>query len=240
MAIGIAVKRENPRRRRTVQEGPTSKEREYLEVIYYLSMRDEPVISAQLARWMGVQPPTVTHAVGQLEQKSYILRKERGEIVLTEAGRVLAEDVVRRHCLLECFLLDVMGMPWHMLHEEAVRLEHALSPTMERYVIALVGQATTCPHGNPIPGTPADRTELVSLESGKPGMQFTIRRILEEAEEDSDLLQYLAANELIPGNRFFITDSLSTYGITLRGCNHDITISPEIAAVLQGEAVSLI
>lgn len=240
MTASIAVKRDNPRRRHTPRSsGPTQKEREYLEVIYYLAMRDTPVIAAELARWMGVQPPTVTHAVGQLEQKRYIERRERGEIALTSAGTALAEEVVRRHCLLECFLLNVLELPWHLVHEEAVRLEPALSATMEGYILALVGNASTCPHGNPIPGALAAQPALTALLHVQPGKQFTIRRVLEEAEENTELLQYLESNELLPGKQLFIVDASSTYGITLRRCNHDITVSPEVASVLLGEEAAI-
>lgn len=241
MATGAAEKRDNPRRRHlNGQTGPTVKEREYLEVIYHLSVQGEGVISAQLARWMGVQPPTVAHAVGQLEKKRYIQRNKRGEIRLTTEGLELAENVVRRHYLLECFLLDVMGMPWHVIHEEAVRLEHALSPAIEERLGVLVGAATLCPHGNPIPGAGASVRNLVPLSEVQPGSQFTLRQVLEEAEENSDLLRYLHMNELLPNHQFFIVDASPSYGVTLRRCNHDITVSPEVANILRGDMVALV
>lgn len=240
MTTSVAVKRDNPRRRHVQRtDGPTQKEREYLEVIYYLAMRDAPVIAAELARWMGVQPPTVTHAVNQLETKQFITRRERGEIALTATGTALAEAVVRRHCLLECFLLNVLQVPWHLVHEEAVRLEPALSATLEQHILTLVGDATTCPHGNPIPGAATSQRTLSPLLTAVPGMQFAIWRILEDAEENTELLHYLESNELVPGRQLFIVDASATYGITLRRCNHDITVSPEVAAVLLGEASTI-
>ncbi|MFQ3664385.1 MAG: helix-turn-helix domain-containing protein, partial [Chloroflexaceae bacterium] len=92
------VKRSNPRQRRRVGvDGPTTKERDYLEVLYYLSQRSEPVIAAQVARWLALQPPTVSHALQEMEKKGYIQRDERGEITLTPLGAGLAEGIVRRH-----------------------------------------------------------------------------------------------------------------------------------------------
>ncbi len=229
----------NPRRRRKPNEaGPTEKEREYLEIIYYLEQRNETVIAARLARWMGVQPPTVTHVLTQLEaRKGYIARTARGEITLTPEGFTVAEQIVRRHRLLECFLLDVLHVPWHQIHEEAVRLEHALSPTMMERIEALVGNAMTCPHGNPIPlesgGLPS-LPPLQCLTDVDAGVFFTVERVLEEAEENVELMRYLQSNNLIPGRQFVITDSSPSYGVTLRSCNHDITLSPEIAAALWG------
>ena len=236
----VAVSKQNPRRRRQVgADKPTDKERDYLEVIYYLAQRDEPVIAADLARWLEVQPPTVSHAVQQLRDKGYIRRDQRGAISLTAEGFELAEDIVRRHRILERFLVDVMNMPWHLLHEEAVRLEHALSPALEERIYELVGNATTCPHGNPIPGTGATDEGTVRLDTVDPGTLFTIRRVVEEAEENSDLMRYFQTNELVPGSQFFIPDASQSYGITLRRCNHDITLSMEIAQYLWGECTPI-
>lgn len=223
------------RRHRNGQQGPTDKEREYLEVIYYIAARNEPVISARLARWMGVQPPTVTHVVQQLESKGYISRSGRGEIVLTEEGFEIAEAVVKRHRILERFLVDVMGIPWHQIHEEAVRLEHALSPTMEARIEALVGNSTTCPHGNPIPGMYEGYPGNVRLDTAPVDTMFTIKRIVEEAEEDSDLMRYMQSNGLVPETQFKITDSSPAYGVTLQRGEEKITLSPEIAAFIWGE-----
>lgn len=223
------------RRRRRGDAGPTDKEREYLEVIYYLAARNEPVIAARLARWMGVQPPTVTHVVQQLESKSLITRDGRGEISLTAEGFAFAEAMVRRHRILERFLVDVIKMPWHLIHEEAVRLEHALSPTMEAHIEALVGASATCPHGNPIPGTGTGYPGSVRLDAAPVGALFTVKRIVEEAEEDSDLMRYMQSNDLVPDMQFLITDASSAYGVTLQRGNQGITVSPEIAGVLWGE-----
>jgi DtxR family transcriptional regulator, Mn-dependent transcriptional regulator len=222
-------------RRRHGQEGPTEKMREYLEVIYYLSARREPVIGARLAEWMHVTPPTVTDIIKRMEKQSYIERDRRGEISLTDEGFELAEAMVKRHRVLERFLVDIMGVPWHMIHEEAVRLEHALSPTMEARIEALVGDSTTCPHGNPIPGSGADYVGDTRLDNAQVGRVFTLRRIVEEAEEDSDLMRYLQTNGLTPGARLEVADSSASYGVTLRRDGQTITLSPQIAAQLWGE-----
>ncbi len=236
MSDASRAKLNHPRRRHTSgEEGPTAKEREYLEVIYYLAARNEPVIAARLARWMGVQPPTVTHIVKQLEEKQLIQRDARGEITLTPEGFTLAEHMVRRHRILERFLVDVMKLPWHLIHEEAVRLEHALSPTMEAQITALVGHSTTCPHGNPIPGNIEGYPGSTRLDAARPGHSFTVLRILEEAEEDSDLIKYLQSNDLVPGASFEISDSSPAYGVTLQRPGMTLTISPEVAELLYGE-----
>jgi DtxR family Mn-dependent transcriptional regulator len=228
----------NPRKRHLIGEGPTEKEREYLEVIYYLAARNEPVIAARLARWMGVQPPTVTVILRQLEDKKRLIaRNAHGEISFTPAGFALAEAMVRRHRILERFLVDVMGMAWHQIHEEAVRLEHALSPAMEARITALVGGSTTCPHGNPIPGNAEGYEGHTSLIDATAGRGFVIRRIVEEAEEDTDLIRYLQSNGLVPGAEFTVSDVAPSFGVTLHSPGQTVTVSREIAALLWGEIV---
>jgi DtxR family Mn-dependent transcriptional regulator len=221
-------------RRRHGQAGPTEKMREYLEVIYYLSARHEPVIGARLAEWMGVTPPTVTNIVQRMEDQGYITRDGHGEISLTEGGFALAEGMVKRHRILERFLVDVMGVPWHLIHEEAVRLEHALSPTLDARIEALVGGSTTCPHGNPIPGSGATYMGDTRLDQAPPGGGFVLHRIVEEAEEDSDLMRYLQTNGLVPGAWFAVADNSPSYGVTLRRGGQTITLSSQIAAQLWG------
>jgi DtxR family Mn-dependent transcriptional regulator len=226
----------HPRKRHLSGEGPTEKEREYLEVIYYLAARNERVIAARLARWMGVQPPTVTVLLRQLEEKKKLItRNASGEISLTPEGFVLAEAMVRRHRILERFLVDVMGLAWHQIHEEAVRLEHALSPTMEERITALVGNSTTCPHGNPIPGNASGYEGHTCLIDAEPGRGFVIRRIVEEAEENSDLIRYLQANGLVPGTEFAVSAVAPAFGITLQRPGMALTVSHEIAELLWGE-----
>jgi DtxR family Mn-dependent transcriptional regulator len=223
-------------RRRHGLAGPTEKMREYLEVIYYLAARREPVISARLAEWMKVTPPTVTDIVKRMEDQGYISRDGRGEISLTEEGFTLAEAMVKRHRVLERFLVDVMGVPWHMIHEEAVRLEHNLSPLMEQRIEALVGKSATCPHGNPIPGNSEGYSGNVRLDRADVGAGFVLRRIVEEAEEDSDLMRYLQSNGLTPGAGFEIADQSPSYGVTLRRDGQTITLSTQIAGWLWGES----
>ncbi|PDW03835.1 metal-dependent transcriptional regulator [Candidatus Viridilinea mediisalina] len=240
MAELQVLKGTHPRqRRRAGGDGPTNKERDYLEIIYYLVQRDEPVIAAHVARWLSLQPPTVSHALQEMEKKAYIQRDERGEIALTAQGLELAEVIIRRHRLLERFLADIVGLPWYALHEEAVLLEHALSPLLEERITQLLGDATTCPHGNPIPGSGAHYTGGTRLDRAEAGTLFTIRRIEEEAEERTEFLRYLEAQRLLPGNQFFIPDASPDYGITLRSCNRDMTVSPEIAAVIWGDCAPI-
>lgn len=236
MTEQLRAKQNHPRRRHHAgEEGPTAKEREYLEVIYYLAARNEPVIAARLARWMSVQPPTVTHVLAQLEKKALITRDARGEIGFTPEGFTFAEAMVRRHRILERFLVDVMGMQWHLIHEEAVRLEHALSPVMEAHITSLVGASSTCPHGNPIPGNADGYPGTTRLDQAPVAASFTLRRIVEEAEEDTELIRYLQTNNLVPGASFTISATSPSFGVTLQRPGQSIAVTPEVAELLWGD-----
>jgi DtxR family transcriptional regulator, Mn-dependent transcriptional regulator len=237
MAVEARAKQPSVRNRHMVEgQQPTEKEREYLEVIYYLAARREPIIAARLADWMKVQPPTVTDIVKRMEKKGYITR-DKNAISLTERGHTLAEQMVKRHRLLERFLVDVMHVPWHAIHDEAVRLEHALSPLMQAKIEELVGASETCPHGNPIPGANRGYIGHVRLDRALVGAKWQLCRIMEEAEEDNELMRFMQSNDLVPGNVFTVHSSSPAFGVTLERADQRITVSPEIAAVVWGQIV---
>src|SRR5436305_10277850 len=125
---------------------------EYLEMIYNMNMEDEVVIGARLAEKFRVAPPTVTEMLKRLVRDGYVEMDNRRQVTLTEAGNQAAEAVLRRHRLTERFLVDMLGMQWHQVHEEACRIEHSMSGTFEARVISRLNNPTTCPDGNPIAG----------------------------------------------------------------------------------------
>jgi DtxR family Mn-dependent transcriptional regulator len=139
--------------------------------------------------------------VGRLERDGYITRGADKSISFTDEGREHAETVVRRHRLIERFLTDVLMIPWDDVHEEAERLEHAMSPNLEARMMAAIGDAKTCPHGHPImPGT---RIEGVPLGDTEEGAKVIVLRFENEAE---DLLHLFMAEGLEPGREGVVTD----------------------------------
>ncbi|HEY5143816.1 MAG TPA: metal-dependent transcriptional regulator [Solirubrobacteraceae bacterium] len=172
----------------------TVAEREYLETIFWLYEAGLPMTGANVARAMQLSPPTVHEMIGRLERDGYITRGADKTISFTDTGRVHAEDIVRRHRLVERFLTDVLGIPWDEVHEEAERLEHAMSPVLEERMLAAVGDATTCPHGHPI--NVGERLAGVPLADVAEGASVTVLRFENEAE---DLLHYLMATGIEPG-----------------------------------------
>src|ERR1700684_4579786 len=129
----------------------TAAEQEYLESLIWLYEAQLPMTGANLARAMQLSAPTVHEMLGRLERDGYIDRATNGRrIAFTDEGRVAAEQIVGRHRMIERFLTDEVGIPWDDVHEEAEKLEYAMTPRFEAYVRTSVGDATTCPHGHPI------------------------------------------------------------------------------------------
>ena len=143
----------------------TVAEEEYLQTLFWLQEAGLPMTGANVARAMQLSPPTVHEMVGRLERDGYITRADDKSISFTGSGAEHAEGIVRRHRLIERFLTDVLGIPWDEVHEEAERLEHAMSPGLEERMLAAIGDAKTCPHGHPIvAGTRIQGVPLADVE----------------------------------------------------------------------------
>src|SRR5919106_784838 len=125
---------------------------DYLRTIYALEEEIQPVIAARVADEMGVSASTMVSTLRRLQREGYIKVKRRKQIHLTAEGRQVAERILRRHFLIERFLTDLLGLDWVKAHQEAHRLEHAVSQEVEERLAKLLNYPTTCPHGNPIPG----------------------------------------------------------------------------------------
>ncbi len=175
-------------------EVATVAEEEYLQIMFWLEEAGLPMTGANIARAMQLSPPTVHEMIGRLERDGYVSRASDKSLSFTDEGREHAAAIVRRHRLIERFLTDVLGIPWDEVHEEAERMEHAMSPVLEERMLAAIGGATTCPHGHPI--IEGAREEGVLLADVEPGAKVTILRFENEAEE---LLHYLKDTGIHPG-----------------------------------------
>jgi DtxR family Mn-dependent transcriptional regulator len=176
------------------QPAATVAEEEYLQSLFWLQEAQLPMTAANISRAMQLSAPTVHEMLGRLESDGYITRDVDRTISFTESGARHAEGIVRRHRLIERFLTDVLGVPWDEVHEEAERLEHAMSPVLEERMLAAIGDAKTCPHGHPI--VAGARLAGVPLGDVEVGAEVRILRFENEAE---DLLHYLKESGLEPG-----------------------------------------
>ena len=175
-------------------EQVTVAEEEYLQALFWLQEARLPMTAANVARAMQLSAPTVHEMIGRLEKDGHVSRAADKTLDFTEQGREHAEAIVRRHRLIERFLTDVLGIPWDEVHEEAERLEHAMSPVLEERMMAAIGDAKTCPHGHPI--VFGEREQGALLADCEVGAEVLILRFENEAEE---LLHYLRESGLEPG-----------------------------------------
>jgi DtxR family transcriptional regulator, Mn-dependent transcriptional regulator len=212
----------------------TASVQDYLAAIYDLGSTGRPVISARLAKHMSVSAPAVTEAIQRMMRSGYVKVGRGKELTLTTKGREIAEVMARRHRLLERWLTDILGLNWTDAHEEAHRLEHAISPRVENRLAEILGMPSTCPHGNPIPGMPKPPpVEPFPLAHAKEGTTVVVERITEEAEADKKLLEHLWRHDIRPGRRLTITEVAPWAGtITAAGESGNITLGLPAAAKL--------
>ena len=176
---------------------------EYCEAIWELREDDINVIQARIAERLEVSRPAVSEMIRRLEHEGLITLD--GAIALTPTGLALAERVVRRHRIAERFLTDMLGLSWADAHVEAGKWEHVISQSVETALIRVLGEPTTCPHGNPIPGADYHAPATRSLNTVGIGAPFTVSRIPEELEFEPGLLSFLEENSLLPGHSGVLT-----------------------------------
>jgi DtxR family Mn-dependent transcriptional regulator len=208
----------------------TVAEEEYLQILFWLHEAGLPMTGANVARAMQLSPPTVHEMVGRLERDGYITRAKDRTIAFTPSGKEEAEQIVRRHRLIERFLTDVLGVPWDEVHEEAERLEHAMSPSLEERMLVAIGDAKTCPHGHPI--IVGARLSGVPLADVEVGAQVRILRFENEAE---DLLHYLKESGLEPGLEGTLAEHDSEQVVVQAADGSRCAVTPSVA-----ETVSVI
>ncbi|HSY65947.1 MAG TPA: metal-dependent transcriptional regulator, partial [Terriglobales bacterium] len=126
----------------------TVSKEDYLKAILAAESEGETVISATLAHWLSVSAPAVTMALRRLKKDGLVRVQGDGQVGLTAGGRKIARRLTLRHHLIERMLSEIFGMEWYRVHDEAERLEHAVSPDFEARLLAKLGRGGACPHGN--------------------------------------------------------------------------------------------
>jgi len=204
---------------------------EYLEAIHELEEEGTTVIQARLAERLGHSAPAISEMVRRLRDEGYIEVHGRS-LLLTETGRVLAESVVRKHRLAERLLTDVIGLPWHRSHLEACRWEHVISDEVEARLVLLLGNPTTCPHGNPIPGTRQNPQELTALADAQGGDHIRLARVTEQVEIDAESLEYLSDHGFVPGTAATVSARAPDGTLTLDLDGQVLALGPDLARQL--------
>ena len=192
----------------------TVSKEDYLKAILEAESEGEAVISATLVHWLAVSAPAVTMALRRLKRDGLVSVASEGRVHLTAEGREIARRLTVRHHLIERMLHEIFGMEWTKVHEEAERLEHAVSADFEARLAKKLGRGGICPHGNLMtPESPASRRRrgLVPQAQAEPGQWYVVRSVY---ERDPLLLEFLDGRGVKPGER-----------IRLLGRNYDQTLT---------------
>ncbi len=179
---------------------------DYAKAIFSLESRsDDPVSTNALAERLGITPGSVSAMLKKLDELGLITHLPYRGVRLTEDGRRIALEVIRHHRLLESYLAEALGMPWDRVHAEAEVLEHVLSEDLEALIAAKLGHPTVDPHGDPIPSADLELEERATrrMDSLQPGDEGLFVRV---SDSDPEMLRYLAARGISPGERFAVRD----------------------------------
>jgi DtxR family Mn-dependent transcriptional regulator len=197
----------------------TVSKEDYLKAILEAESEGEAVISATLAHWLSVSPPAVTMALRRLKKDGLVRVRAEGHVTLSAAGRKIARKLTLRHHLIERMLSEMFGMEWFKVHDEAERLEHAVSPDFEAKLLAKLGRGGACPHGN-LSEMESPRSRrgrgLRLLSEAEAGKRYRVSGIY---ERDRNLLEFLEARGIRPGAELTVIER-----------NYDKTISMRTAA----------
>jgi DtxR family Mn-dependent transcriptional regulator len=210
---------------------------EYLEAIWRLQERATPVKTGELAQHLGVTPGAVTNTLTHLEKHKLIARTPYRGIKLSEKGRAMALQVIRKHRLAERLLTEVLHMDWSGVHDTACELEHAMTDEMIRPLEKMLKEPTTCPHGNPIP----DQTGHLHEERSEPLSHFKPKDkavLVKITEEKPDMLRYLASLGLMPGTIVEVEEKAPFEGpiiVNIMGANY--ALGRNLASIVQARRV---
>lgn len=198
-------------------ERPSETVEDYLQLIYTMRREGAPVIAARVKERKGVSAPTAWATLKRMERDGLVTLAPDHHIELSAEGQERAESIIRRHMLAERLLTDILKLDWAEVHEEAHRVEHAISPLIEKQILALLDNPETCPHGNPIPGIASDEpSKAFPLRDAPEGATLVVNNIAEHAEDDAALMHYLERNHLIPNTRLLVEEvALSNATITV-------------------------
>ncbi len=209
----------------------TSPTEEFLECTYRLQERNGVAKTGQLVKMLRVVPGTVTNTVKRLEEMGLVIHEAYRGIRLTEKGRNIALQVVRRHRLSERLLTDILHMDWDNVHEPACLLEHSITDEVAEKIERVLGNPRTCPHGNPIPTElgVTDEDDLEPLTALKSGEKGIVRKITDESRYT---LERIKKRGLKPGT---LVEVLSENPTTIRTAQSQGEISPQIASAIRVE-----
>jgi DtxR family Mn-dependent transcriptional regulator len=171
---------------------------DYLKLVCQLGIGGKPVAVPALAAQLGVSPASANEMVRKLAERNLVTYEPYRGVSLTEEGQSQALSVIRRHRLWERFLVDVLSMPWELVHEEACHLEHVTSPLLEEKLAQFLDNPEHCPHGYPVSAGECEycaEGRSLSLAQLEPGQRAVVHHV---PEQDAELLRYIGELGLRP------------------------------------------
>jgi DtxR family Mn-dependent transcriptional regulator len=205
---------------------------DYLKTIYRLSEDGRPASTSQIAEVLSLAPPSVSGMVKRLSELGLLTHEPYRGVTLTESGRIAAIRVVRRHRLIEAYLVARLGYTWDSVHDEAERLEHAVSDELVERLAAALGHPEVDPHGDPIPDAAGAvaHPKLTPLADVTVGSDAEIRRV---DTSDAERLRYLAGAGLVPGAQVRVVEREPFKGpVTLLVAGRSQVLASDLAAVV--------
>lgn len=216
---------------------PSSATEDYLKAIYKLSQEREAATTSSIASSLGIAAGSVSGMLRRLSDQGLVEHVPYYGARLTRDGERAAVSTIRRHRILELFLVEVLGYPWDRVHEEAERLEHAASDELIARMAHVLGEPEADPHGAPIPGERGRfvETRFPSLAELEVGAQAVVRRV---SDEDAEVLRYLGDLELRPGVRVAVLERAPFEGpLRVRVGDVEQILGPALAESVRVEAV---
>ncbi|EIC92422.1 metal-dependent transcriptional regulator [Candidatus Aquiluna sp. IMCC13023] len=206
----------------------------YLKAIYELEEEHIPPMRARIAERLDHSGPTVSQTVARMERDGLLRLLDDRQLQFTDVGRLTAVEVMRKHRLAEQLLLEVIGLEWSDIHDEACRWEHVMSESVERKLIGLLKNPSVSPFGMPVPGLellglpPADIRECFALSSLEPG-EYEIVRIGEPLQLDGSFLNQLAELSLLPGAKVTLSTQEQGWLLVSTGLSEGLLVDTGIA-----------
>lgn len=210
---------------------PNLSAHEYLEAIYEMAEEGIPTKQARLAEWLDVTPASVSEAVKRLTRRGLVETGEGRRLRFTEEGERAARALVRRHRLAERFLVEVIGLPWHLAHAEATEWGRVISERVEERIVTMLDDPATCVHGNPIPGSShtVDHGELRPLHEVDPGLRVRLERLTEDLELDLDVMRFFEDSGLMPGAEIAVVATAPDGTMTLEVRGEKVGLGAHLA-----------
>ena len=197
---GLVISKEDAAKYKPLKIEHSQVIEEYLLTLYKLNRAGETAKAVTLAKRLDTSPPTVHATISRMQRDGLINVNKKKELILTNEGQKIAEDIAYRHNLSEYFLCNTLGIPWYEVHQHAHRLEHAMTPTVVQKLAEFLGEPEFCPHGTPMPGTALPENTITLMET-EPGMIVEVAMIGESLEDSVDLMKILQEHIIMPGNR---------------------------------------